>query len=159
MRLGDLSAGARQAVPQQPCSGAWPAGGQLQREPPACSGVKEPRPSPGGQEAARATQDGQKHGLQRRGDRGACGGTQRCLRATREAELPTAEFCGGGTRLPGDKCQALKQTRLCISKDREQPSPCATTTEPTGHGDRSPSPEPVLHSRRGRRNEEPENRN
>ena len=97
VRLGDLSAGARQAVPQQPCSGAWPAGGQLQREPPACSGVKEPRPSSGGQEAARATQDGQKHGLQRRGNRGACGGTQRCLRATREAELPTAELCGGGS--------------------------------------------------------------
>ena len=71
--------------------------GQLQREPPACLGVKEPRSSPGGQEAARATQDGQKHGLQRKGNRGACGGTQRCLRATREAGLPTAKFCGGGT--------------------------------------------------------------
>ena len=114
VRLGDLSAGARQAVPQQPCSGAWPAGGQLQREPPACSGVKEPRPSPGGQEAAQATQHGQKHGLQRRGNGGPVEGPRGASGLPGNPSCQQQSSVEAAPQLPGDKCQVLKQTGLCI---------------------------------------------
>lgn len=56
----ETSSGAPSRLPQQPL--LWGSAlGAAER--PNNSGVKEPRPSPGGQEAAWATQDGQKHGL------------------------------------------------------------------------------------------------